>query len=260
MPEMLSLHGWLAAHIPAGDADPAGTRISHGDYRCAGHEQRAREVRHANGSRAEAACALQRRRHVMRTQHPGAFAAGAHLLITFYSCASPHTKARQLHVHPPAGQPCVLQVPFFIHDMYGYNHSAARLDNLVFCKSDPSRVLAVLDWELSTLGDPLSDLAYSCLPYHLPSVRAGAGGRCLCSACALPGCAHSARVRPPPAQEGGHRGVAERAPRAWSRLLQHALWSACAANSPVSPAPPPVPASRTSPTSCLCRTRCQLAS
>lgn len=48
---------------------------------------------------------------------------------------------------------------------------ARRLDNLVFDAADPSRVLAVLDWELSTLGDPLADLAYVCLPYHMPSVR-----------------------------------------------------------------------------------------
>lgn len=33
MPEMLQLHAWLEAHIPAGDADPAATRISHGDFR-----------------------------------------------------------------------------------------------------------------------------------------------------------------------------------------------------------------------------------
>ena len=33
----------------------------------------------------------------------------------------------------------------------------------------PGRVLAVLDWELSTLGHPFADLAYSCMPYHLPS-------------------------------------------------------------------------------------------
>jgi len=31
------------------------------------------------------------------------------------------------------------------------------------------RVAAVLDWELSTLGHPLADLAYSAMPYHLPT-------------------------------------------------------------------------------------------
>jgi aminoglycoside phosphotransferase (APT) family kinase protein len=34
------------------------------------------------------------------------------------------------------------------------------------------RVLAVLDWELSTLGDPMADLAYNCMPFHLPAVSA----------------------------------------------------------------------------------------
>ena len=42
-----------------------------------------------------------------------------------------------------------------------------RLDNLIFHETKPE-VMAVLDWELSTLGDPLSDLAYNCLPHHLP--------------------------------------------------------------------------------------------
>lgn len=44
-----------------------------------------------------------------------------------------------------------------------------RLDNLVIDLQDSGRVLAVLDWELSTLGHPFADLAYNCMPYHLPS-------------------------------------------------------------------------------------------
>lgn len=48
-------------------------------------------------------------------------------------------------------------------------HGDYRMDNLVFDAGREDTVLAVLDWELSTLGDPLADLAYNCLPYHLPS-------------------------------------------------------------------------------------------
>jgi aminoglycoside phosphotransferase (APT) family kinase protein len=44
-----------------------------------------------------------------------------------------------------------------------------RLDNLVVDEDNPGHVLAVLDWELSTLGHPFADLAYNCMPYHLPS-------------------------------------------------------------------------------------------
>ena len=44
-------------------------------------------------------------------------------------------------------------------------HGDFRLDNLVFNDGQGGKqaVLAVLDWELSALGDPLSDLAYNCM-------------------------------------------------------------------------------------------------
>jgi aminoglycoside phosphotransferase (APT) family kinase protein len=55
-------------------------------------------------------------------------------------------------------------------------HGDFRLDNTIFHPTEP-RLLAVLDWELSTLGHPLVDLAYYCMRYHLPVAEfRGLGG------------------------------------------------------------------------------------
>jgi aminoglycoside phosphotransferase (APT) family kinase protein len=47
-------------------------------------------------------------------------------------------------------------------------HGDYRSYNVIFAKSGP-HILAVLDWELATIGHPLADLAYFCLPYYLPA-------------------------------------------------------------------------------------------
>jgi aminoglycoside phosphotransferase (APT) family kinase protein len=55
-------------------------------------------------------------------------------------------------------------------------HGDFRLDNAIFHPNEP-RILAVLDWELSTLGHPLVDLAYLCMRYHLSAEQfRGLGG------------------------------------------------------------------------------------
>jgi aminoglycoside phosphotransferase (APT) family kinase protein len=53
-------------------------------------------------------------------------------------------------------------------------HGDYRLDNLIVAREAP-RILAVLDWELSTLGDPLADFSYHLMAWHMPHSESAAG-------------------------------------------------------------------------------------
>ena len=64
-----------------------------------------------------------------------------------------------LPAHIPAGARAA--------DRVSVVHGDYRLDNLVFHPTEP-RVIAVLDWELSTLGHPLADFSYHCMAWHIP--------------------------------------------------------------------------------------------
>jgi aminoglycoside phosphotransferase (APT) family kinase protein len=62
---------------------------------------------------------------------------------------------------PPAGPPRLV-------------HGDYRLDNLIIAKSEAA-IIAVLDWELSTLGDPLADFTYHLMAWHMPQSDSAAG-------------------------------------------------------------------------------------
>jgi aminoglycoside phosphotransferase (APT) family kinase protein len=67
-----------------------------------------------------------------------------------------------LPAHLPPPQP-----PRIVHGDY-------RLDNMIIAP-DSQEILAVLDWELSTLGDPLADFSYHLMQWHMPPSEAGTG-------------------------------------------------------------------------------------
>ena len=53
-------------------------------------------------------------------------------------------------------------------------HGDYRLDNLILVPQE-NTIAAVIDWELSTLGDPLADFTYHLMPWHMPISKTGAG-------------------------------------------------------------------------------------
>jgi aminoglycoside phosphotransferase (APT) family kinase protein len=64
---------------------------------------------------------------------------------------------------PPEGEPRIV-------------HGDYRMDNLIFHKTEP-KVIGVLDWELSTIGDPLADFAYHAMTWRVtPELFRGLGG------------------------------------------------------------------------------------
>ena len=94
-------------------------------------------------------------------------------------------------------------------------HGDFRIDNIVF---DGSRALAVLDWELSTIGNPWSDLAYFCMWFHLPPAIGGPRG----PAAGIPSEAEIVRAYCAAA------GVPRPSPRDWAFYLALSLFRAAA--------------------------------
>jgi aminoglycoside phosphotransferase (APT) family kinase protein len=88
------------------------------------------------------------------------------------SITQPIPEMDKLMVWLPEHIPAMARDPAMVSIVHG----DYRLDNLMFHPSE-SRVIAVLDWELSTLGHPLADFSYHCMGWHItPGAFRGIGG------------------------------------------------------------------------------------
>jgi len=98
------------------------------------------------------------------------------------SITEPIAEMDQLMTWLPAHIPAMARDPAMVSIVHG----DYRMDNLVFHPTEP-RVIAVLDWELSTLGHPLADFSYHCMAWHIPpGAFRGIGGLDL-AALGIPG-------------------------------------------------------------------------
>jgi len=86
------------------------------------------------------------------------------------SITQPIEAMDQLTAWLPAHMPASARDPAQVSIVHG----DYRLDNLVFHPTEP-RVIAVLDWELSTLGHPLADFSYHCMSWHIRNSGAARG-------------------------------------------------------------------------------------
>jgi aminoglycoside phosphotransferase (APT) family kinase protein len=107
-----------------------------------------------------------------------------------------------LPAHIPAEQPTTI-----VHGDY-------RMGNVIYHPTEP-RILAVLDWELCTLGHPLSDLGYNCLAWHIPEPPHGLGNVDL-KALGLP---TEAEYVASYCQRTGRKGIED-----WSFYVAFSLW------------------------------------